>query len=52
MQAIGLMLSRDMYKSELRSEGLMALWLETELMRMQEDVRNRNKNRSPSEWER
>lgn len=52
MQAIGLMLDRDMYKSELRSEGLMALWLETELMKMQEDVHNRNKNRAPSEWER
>lgn len=31
MQAIGLMQKRDMYRSQLRSEAIMAIWLETSL---------------------
>ncbi len=35
MQAIDLMLGRDTYKSELRSEADMAVWLELELIQKQ-----------------
>jgi hypothetical protein len=35
MQAIDLMLGRDMFKSELRSEADMAVWLELELIQIQ-----------------
>lgn len=35
MQAIDLMLGRDTYKSELRSEADMAVWLELELIQIQ-----------------
>lgn len=31
MQAIGLMQRRDMYRSQLRSEAIMSIWLETSL---------------------
>lgn len=41
MQAINLMLERDMHKSELRSEMVMSVWLELELMKYQNDVQNR-----------
>ena len=41
MQAVNLMLERDMHKSELRSEMVLAVWLEMELMKYQRDVQNR-----------
>ncbi len=41
MQAINLMLERDMHKSELRSEMVLSVLLELELMRYQNDVQNR-----------
>jgi len=41
LQAINLMLERDMHKSELRSEMVYSVWLELELMRYQADVQNR-----------
>lgn len=41
MQAIGLMLNRDLYRSDLRSEALLAVLLETELIRYELDVQNR-----------
>ncbi|QQG36445.1 MAG: hypothetical protein HYS17_01240 [Micavibrio aeruginosavorus] len=40
MQAINLMLDRDTFKSELRTEALLSLWLETELARYQSDISN------------
>lgn len=40
MQAINLMLDRDTYKSELRSEALLSLWLEAEIVRYQKDIVN------------
>ncbi len=36
MQAIGLMQKRDMYRSQLRSEANMAIWLETEVETLQD----------------
>lgn len=41
MQAINLMLERDMHKSELRSEMVLSVWLELELMNYQNDAQNR-----------
>jgi len=41
MQAIGLMLDREAYKSELRSESVISVLLEMEVMGLQDDVRNR-----------
>ena len=41
MQAIGLMLDRDMYRSELRYETMLSLLLEMELIKYQRDVQNR-----------
>ncbi|HIF24844.1 MAG TPA: hypothetical protein EYG18_02380 [Micavibrio sp.] len=41
MQAIGLMLDRDMFDSELRSEMNMAIMLELEIMKYQTDLQNR-----------
>jgi hypothetical protein len=41
MQAIGLMLSRDIYRSDLRSEALLSLLLEMELMEFDTDIENR-----------
>ncbi|MCB9990141.1 MAG: hypothetical protein H6867_02025 [Rhodospirillales bacterium] len=41
MQAINLMLERDMYKNELRSEMALSIWLEMELMKYQTDIQNR-----------
>ena len=40
MQALGLMLDRNSFKSELRAESLMSVWLETELLLYQEKVQN------------
>lgn len=40
MQAINLMLDRDTFKSELRTEALLSLWLEAELVRYQKDIIN------------
>lgn len=40
MQAINLMLDRDTYKSELRTEALLSVWLEAELVRYQKDIIN------------
>lgn len=37
MQAIDLMVGRDMYKSELRSEANMAIWLELEIIDKQQN---------------
>ncbi len=41
MQAINLMLDRDAYKSELRSEAVMAVLLEMEIAKQQAVVQNR-----------
>lgn len=41
MKAVNLMLGRDMYKSELRSEMGLSVLLEMELMKYQEDIQNR-----------
>ncbi len=41
MQAINLMLERDMYKSELRSEMNLSVLLEMELIKYQDDLQNR-----------
>lgn len=40
MQAIALMQKRDMYRSQLRSEANMAVWLETEIEDLQEYYTN------------
>ena len=40
MQAINLMLDRDTYKSELRTEALLSQLLEAELVRYQKDLTN------------
>ena len=40
MQAIGLMLDRDMYNSYLRSEAMMSMLLEMKLIPEQEEVEN------------
>ncbi|MCB1556915.1 MAG: hypothetical protein KDJ15_06335 [Alphaproteobacteria bacterium] len=40
MQAIGSMLDRDLYNSHLRSEALMALWLELRLLEKQQEIEN------------
>jgi len=41
MQAIGLMLDRDAYKSELRTESVLAVLLELEMAAAQSDVQNK-----------
>jgi len=41
MQAAGLMLDREHYKSELRSEAILGVYLETELTKYQQAVQNR-----------
>lgn len=41
MQAINLMLDRDIYKSELRMENLLAVLLETEMIRYQTELSSR-----------
>ena len=41
MQAIGLMVDRDAYRSDIRSEALLSLWLELEVSKYQDDVQNR-----------
>ncbi|MCB1556916.1 MAG: hypothetical protein KDJ15_06340 [Alphaproteobacteria bacterium] len=41
MQAIDLMTDRSLYKSELRTEALLSVLLETEIMTYQEAVQNR-----------
>ena len=41
LQAVGLMLDRDQYKSELRSESILAVWLEIEAGRAQDAIMNR-----------
>lgn len=41
MQAIGLMLNRDTFESELRTEMTMAVMVEIELMKYQRDIQNR-----------
>lgn len=41
MQAINVMLERDLHKSEMRSEMVYSIWLELELMKYQNDVQNR-----------
>lgn len=40
LQAVDLMLGRDMYKSDLRSEALLAVLLEMELSRYQEELQS------------
>lgn len=40
LDAIGLMLDRDSFKSELRSEAMISVWLETELMGYQKSAQN------------
>jgi hypothetical protein len=46
MQAIDLMQKRDMYRSKLRSEAIMAVWLETQLREIEEKyVNEANKGR-------
>jgi hypothetical protein len=47
MQAIGLMLDRDSFKSELRSESILSVWLETEIMKYQQSVQNRIAKATP-----
>ncbi|MCB9988524.1 MAG: hypothetical protein H6868_04210 [Rhodospirillales bacterium] len=44
MQAINLMLDRDLYNSELRSEAMMAVLLEMELTKYQDTIKNRIAN--------
>jgi len=41
LQAIGLMLDRDIYHSELRSEAVLSIWLEMEIGKYQAEVMNR-----------
>lgn len=41
MQAISLMLDRNRYKSELRYEAMLDVWLETEIVKYQDSVENR-----------
>jgi hypothetical protein len=41
MQAVDLMIDRDSYRSDIRSEALLSVLLEMELMKLQEDVQNR-----------
>jgi hypothetical protein len=41
MRGIGLMLDRDMYKSDLRYESMLAVLVELELMKQQRRVQNR-----------
>jgi hypothetical protein len=41
MQAIDLVVDRDIFKSELRTEAMMALWLEMEVLDWQKGVQNR-----------
>ncbi len=41
MQAIQLMQDRDLYRSQLRTEAMLSILLETELMKIQEDVEGR-----------
>ena len=44
MKAIGLMLDRDIYDSQLRSEAMLSLLLETQVIRLQKDVEDKIKN--------
>lgn len=41
MQAVNLMLDRDTFKSEMRTEALLSVLLETEMIRYQRDLSNR-----------
>lgn len=41
LQALALMQDRDTFKSNLRSEAILSVLLEMEVMRLQEDVQNR-----------
>lgn len=41
MQAIGLMVDRDQFRSELRTEALLAVMLELEIIKFQDSVQNR-----------
>lgn len=43
LQAIGLMQDRDLYKSSLRSEALLSVLLEMEIMKAQEAMTNRQR---------
>ncbi|MCB9988525.1 MAG: hypothetical protein H6868_04215 [Rhodospirillales bacterium] len=49
MQAIGLMLDRDIYNSYVRSEALMSVLLELRLIKKQEAVQNLMKKMKPEE---
>jgi predicted GNAT superfamily acetyltransferase len=40
MRAIGLMQKRDFYRSIMRSEAIMAVWLETATENLQDDYTN------------
>lgn len=42
MRAIDLMVDRNIYKSDLRSEAMLDVYLELQLMKMQRDVQNRS----------
>lgn len=44
MQAIDLMLERDLFKSQLRTESLISILLELEIIKNQEEVTNKAKN--------
>ena len=41
LQAVSLMQDRDLFKSSLRSEAMLSVLLEMEIMKLQEDVQNR-----------
>jgi hypothetical protein len=41
MQAIGLMQNFDMWQSHLRTEAMLSVMLEMEIMKAQEEVQNR-----------
>jgi hypothetical protein len=47
MQAIDLMLERDLFKSQLRTESLISVLLEMEVMKKQEEVMNDIANLAP-----
>jgi hypothetical protein len=49
MQAIGLMLDRDIYDSYTRSEALMSVLLELRLIQKQDAVQNMLTNLKPGE---
>jgi hypothetical protein len=40
MQAVDLMQRRDVYRSNLRREAIEAVWLETALSDLEEEVKN------------